>query len=105
MPRTKSYIKSDLTAVCFSKGEMYLIIPDDKSIESGCSRSMEIDTNTGFFFYLETSKYLKKYASYEKNVHNKNFLFSKGKSDFAKMYPKPHPLGAGGGGGGLFHFK
>ena len=31
------------------------------------------------FFYFETSKYLKKYASYEKNAYNKNFLFSRGK--------------------------
>ena len=36
---------------------------------------------TGWVFYLETSKYLKKYASYERNVFNKNFLFPKGKSD------------------------
>ena len=28
-----------------------------------------------WIFYLETSKYLKKYASYEKNGCDKNFLF------------------------------
>ena len=41
----------------------------------------------GEFFYLETSKYLKKYALHERNVRNKKCLFSRGKSDSAKIHP------------------
>ena len=36
--------------------------------------------------YLEIWKYFNKYASYEKNVHSRNFLFSREKRDFAKIY-------------------
>ena len=43
----------------------------------------------GEFFYLGTWKYLKKYASYGKNVHNKNFLFSRRKNDCTKIYSIP----------------
>ena len=38
-------------------------------------------------FYLETPKNLKKYASYKKNIRNKNYWFSGEKSDTAKIYP------------------
>ena len=44
------------------------------------------------FFYLERSKYLKKYATYEKNVCNQKNLFSE---DSAKIYPTPHSQGRG----------
>ena len=43
-------------------------------------------------FYLETSKYLKTYASCEKNVLNKNFIFLKEKSDSANIDQKPYTL-------------
>ena len=51
----------------------------------------------GRYFYLETSKYLMKYAQHEKNVGNKSFPFSRGKNNLKKFTPRTH-----GGGGGDF---
>ena len=42
------------------------------------------------FFDLEMSKYLEKYASNEKNVHNKNFIFE-GKKRLCKNLPQTPP--------------
>ena len=49
---------------------------------------------TMWVFYLETSKYLKKYVLYEKNVRNKNVIFEAEKQ-FCKNLP--HTLGVGRG--------
>ena len=51
---------------------------------------------TGRVFYLETSKYLKKYTHRtKKEVRNKKLLFSKRKCDSKKIYPTT--LGQKGG--------
>ena len=79
-----------LNSFLFQEKKEIILIKTEKYI---LNKIVHMNIIQGEFFYLKASKYLKKQASYKKNVYNKNFVFPSRKSNSKKMFPIPHTLG------------